>query len=80
MIEQHYEITSISPIEPPADAQSSEWHSYTITQGKNTIRGYREGSLRSVTRAAELIVEQLNERRAGKRSRAQIVIATTKKS
>ncbi len=78
MIEQFYEITSISPMEPPADAQSSEWHSYTITQGKNTIRGYREGNLRSVTRAAELIVEQLNERRAGKRSRAQIVIATKK--
>jgi hypothetical protein len=79
MIDQQFEITSVLPMEPPADSAGSEWHCYTITQGDNTIRGYREGNLGSVTRAAELIVAQLNERRMGKRARAQLVIATSKK-
>ena len=51
-----------------------------IVQGPNTIRGFREGSLKSVTKAAELIVAQLNERRMGKRARAQLVIAKSKNS
>ena len=80
MIEHDFEITSVSPMDPPNDAVSSEWHSYVITQGDNTIRGYREGNLKTVTSAAELIVTQLNERRMGKRARAQLVIATNKKS
>lgn len=67
-------------MDPPPNAEATEWHCYTITLGDNTIRGYREGDLRAVTRAAELIVAQLNERRHGKRTRAQIVIATSKKS
>jgi len=67
-------------MDPPPDSEASEWHCYTIALGDNTIRGYREGSLRTVTRAAEVIVAQLNERRTGKRTRAQIVIATSKKS
>lgn len=80
MIEHDFEITSVSPMEPPNDAASSEWHSYVITQGDNTIRGFREGNLKTVTHAAEIIVAQLNERRMGKRARAQLVIATKKKS
>lgn len=80
MIEQDFEVTSVLPMEPPQDSAGSEWHCYVITQGHNTIRGYREGNLRSVTKAAETIVAQLNERRMGKRARAQLVIATEKKS
>jgi len=80
MIDQDFEVSSVLPMEPPPDSEGSEWHSYTITQGDNTIRGYREGNLGSVTRAAELIVTQLNERRMGKRARAQLVIATSKKT
>lgn len=78
--EQHFEIESVLPMEPPEDSDGSEWHSYTITQGHNTIHGYREGSLGSVTLAAETIVGQLNERRMGKRARAQLVIPSKKKS
>lgn len=67
-------------MEPPPDSESSEWHSYVITQGDNKIQGYREGSLTAVTSAAEVIVAQLNERRMGKRARAQLVIAKAKQS
>ena len=80
MIEHDFEVSSVKPAEPPAGSDDSEWHSYVIVQGPNTIRGFREGSLRSVTQAAELIVTQLNERRMGKRARAQLVIAKNKKS
>ena len=80
MIEHDFEISSVKPMEPPPESDAPEWHSYVIVQGPNTIRGSREGSLRTVTKAAELIVTQLNERRMGKRARSQIVIAKTKKS
>lgn len=80
MIDQDFEITSVLPIEPPPESGGPEWHAYVITQGHNTIRGYREGNLGDVTRAAEVIVGQLNERRMGKRARAQLVIPTSKKN
>jgi hypothetical protein len=80
MIDQDFEISSVLPMKPPKDSEGSEWHSYTITRGDNTIRGFREGSLSSVTEAAEVIVTQLNERRMGKRARAQLVIPSSKKS
>ena len=80
MTEQFFEIESVSPTDPPRDAVSSEWHSYVITQGDNTIRGYREGNLKTVTLAAEAIFAQLNERRMGKRARAHLVIAANKRS
>lgn len=80
MIEHDFVISSVSPMDPPPDAESPEWHSYVITQGDNTIQGYREGNLKTVTQAAEVIVAQLNERRMGKRARAQLVIAKAKQS
>lgn len=80
MIEQDFEVASVLPMEPPEGSEASEWHSYVITQGDNTIRGYREGNLNTVTEAAKVIVGQLNERRMGKRARAQLVIASSKKS
>lgn len=80
MIDQDFEVTSVLPIDPPADSEGNEWHAYTITQGTNTIRGYRQGGLNSVTQAAEVIVAQLNERRFGKRGRSQLVIPSSKKA
>lgn len=80
MIENDFQVSSVKPMEPPSGSESSEWHSYVIVQGSNTIRGFREGNLKTVTSAAEAIVAQLNERRMGKRARAQLVIAKTKKS
>ena len=80
MIEHDFEVSSVKPTDPPAESDASEWHSYVIVQGPNTIRGFRQGNLTAVTKAAELIVDQLNERRMGKRARAQLVLAKSKKT
>ena len=74
MIEEHYEIASVEPTETPPDMEGSNWHSYVIVQGPNTIRGYRQGSLSSVRREVKDLVMRLNERRTGKRGRVQIAI------
>jgi hypothetical protein len=80
MIEEHYEIVSVQPTEPPSDMDGSNWHSYVIVQGPNTIRGYRQGSLRSVTQAVKELVIRLNERRTGKRGRVHIVMPKPEKT
>lgn len=75
---QPYEIVSIQRTEPPGDGKGSNWYRYKIVQGTNTILGYRRGGLKSVTRAVEEIVDQLNERRNGKRGRVQLVTVNKK--
>lgn len=79
MIEDNYEIVSVRPTEPPTDMDGTNWHSYVIVQGTNTIRGYRQGSLSTVTKAVKDLVIQLNERRAGKRGRVHLVMPKSKK-
>jgi hypothetical protein len=79
MIEENYEIVSVQPTEPPSDMDGTNWHSYVIAQGTNTIRGYRRGSLSSVRRAVKELVFLLNERRAGKRGRVHLVMQKSKK-
>jgi hypothetical protein len=51
------------------------WFCYKISQGTNNIRGFRQGTRKSVLQAAEEIVNQLNERRLGKRARAELAKA-----
>ena len=70
--DQAYEVLSIRPSEPPQETNGDDWHCYVIGQGNNTILGYRQGSLRSVTRSVEEIVLQLNERRIGRRGRVHL--------
>ena len=70
--DQAYEILSIRPTEPPPEMDGADWHCYVISQGNNKIHGYRQGSLKSVTRSVEEIVLQLNERRMGRRGRAHL--------
>ena len=79
LIEEPFQIVSVRRVDPPADTQGSNWYCYEIEQGKNMIRGYRQGSLRSVTDAVEEIVVQLNERRVGKRGRVHLTTPTWKK-
>jgi len=67
---QRYEIVSVRRSEPPPGAEGSAWYRYVITQGANTIHGYRQGNLKTVTGAVTEIVAQLNERQSGKRSMA----------
>lgn len=63
---QPFRLTAIERAEPPMGADGKNWYRYTITQGVNAIHGYLQGSATGVKHAAEQIVGQLNERRAGR--------------
>jgi hypothetical protein len=67
---QFYEIVSIKPAEPPSGATGSNWHRYVIAfEGSESVCGYRQGSIQSVTMEVEEIVAQVNERNWKKRKR-----------
>ncbi len=60
---QSYEIVSVRRVGPPSGAEGANWHRYVIAfEGTETIRGYRQGSIKGVILAVEKIVAQLNER------------------
>ena len=79
-LEDNYEIVSVCPTEPPPSMTGTGWHCYLIVQGKNTIRGYRQGSLKSVTLSVEETVARLNERRMGKRGRVHLEMSSRNKA
>ena len=67
---QFYEIGSITRAEPPPGTEGSNWYRYVIAfDGTETIHGCRQGSLKDVTSAVKVIVDQLNERHWKKRNR-----------
>ena len=74
-----YHIVSVGRAEPPPGTEGAEWHRYVIAQGGNTIHGYRQGNLKTVTQAVEEIIVQLNERQLGKRGRVNLVPPPKKK-
>jgi hypothetical protein len=61
-----FRLVSIERAEPPSGAAGKNWYRYTIRQGANAINGYLQGTATGVKHAAEQIVAQLNERRAGR--------------
>lgn len=63
---QPFRLVAIERAEPPTGADGKNWYRYTITQGANAINGYLQGTATGVKNAAEQIVGQLNERRAGR--------------
>ncbi len=77
-MEQAYEIVSVQRAEAPPRGKGSNWYSYVIAfEGTNNIHGCRQGGLKTVTRAVEEIVAQLNERHLGhstKPSRVHLVL------
>ena len=79
MIDSDYEIVSVEPTDPPRDMNGSGWHRYIIRQGKNTIRGYKRGDIKSVTRAVEEIITRLNERRYGRSGRVHLTMSSSRK-
>lgn len=69
---QSYEIVSVERAEPPHGAEGSNWYRYVIAfEGNDTIRGCRQGSLKTVTSAVNEIIVQLNERHSKKRGGAK---------
>lgn len=61
-----FRLVVIERAEPPTGAAGRNWYRYTIRQGANAINGYLQGTAAGVKTAAEQIVGQLNERRAGR--------------
>ncbi len=76
VIDEDYEIVSVEPTDPPRDMVGTGWHCYVIEQGSNRIRGYQQGSIKSVTQAVQEIVIRLNERRYGRKGRVQLTMST----
>tara|TARA_B100000749_G_C18208653_1_gene375056 strand:+ start:68 stop:364 length:297 start_codon:yes stop_codon:yes gene_type:complete len=74
-----YEIVSVEKTDPPPGTEGSDWYHYVIAQGPNIIRGYRQGALSAVKSAVAEVVEQLNQRRFGKRARVNLITIPKKK-
>ena len=76
-----FRLAAIERADPPSGAAGKNWYRYTIRQGVNAINGYLQGTAAGVKTAAEQIVGQLNERRAGRwgyrTTRAAAPAATT---
>lgn len=67
-----YELSSVDKTAAPMEGDNGQWCRYTITQGANIITGYKKGSRTAVTKAAKVIVADLNERRTGRRGRVHL--------
>ncbi len=74
-LEQPYEIVSVRRAKPPPGGNGSNGYRYVIAfEGRNSIHGCRQGGLKTVTRAVEEIVAQLNERHLAKPSRVHLAL------
>ncbi|TVQ46378.1 MAG: hypothetical protein EA371_10435 [Gammaproteobacteria bacterium] len=67
-----YRLTSVTKSEPPDGAEGGNWHRYELARGGAVITGYRQGTMKEVTRVAEEIVRGLNERRFPRKGRVQL--------
>ena len=67
-----YQLGGIEKAATPSGCAGKDWHQYTITQGVNTITGFKQGSQRAVTKEVKQIVLDLNERRGGKKGRVHL--------
>ena len=75
-----FEIVSIHSIAAPSGTSGSGWYRYEISQGINSIVGYRAGSSAGVREAVEQIVQDLNRRRRNKRGRVHVVLQSKAKA
>ena len=72
MPDESFQLDNIERAQAPDGGAGPGWFRYTITQGPNTITGYRQGSQRAVSKAIKDIVLELNERRRGKKGRVHL--------
>ena len=62
-VKPRYTLVSVEKPDPlPSWLPDGNWHRYTIRQGSSDLEGYKAGSLKTVTRYAELVAEELNNR------------------
>ncbi len=71
-LKEPFKLDKIEHSKAPDGGEGQNWFRYTITQGPNTINGYRQGSQRAVTMAVKEIIVELNERRGGKKGRVHL--------
>ena len=71
-LDESFQLDNIERAQAPDGGAGQSWFRYTITQGPNTITGYRQGSQRAVSKAVKDIVVELNERRRGKKGRVHL--------
>jgi hypothetical protein len=71
-LDESFQLDNIERAQAPDGGAGQSWFRYTITQGPNTITGYRQGSQRAVSKAVKEIVVELNERRRGKKGRVHL--------
>jgi hypothetical protein len=60
---QRFRLVSIAAAHAPTGCVGRDWLVYRISQGANSITGYRRGSLEAVSADVERIIDALNERR-----------------
>lgn len=60
-----YQVVSVEKITTPEGLPGDDWHRYVIGQGSSQIEGKKPGSLKSVTKHAEAVAEDLNLRKGG---------------
>jgi hypothetical protein len=72
VLEESFELGHVERTQAPDGGAGQSWFRYTITQGPNTITGYRQGSQKAVSKAVKDIVIELNERRNGKKGRVHL--------
>ena len=70
--DEPFELVSVQKTAAPHGSEGNDWFSYTISQGTNTITGYRQGNLAVVKESRRELIVGLNERRSPKRGRVQL--------
>ena len=60
-----YTLNSLIKCKPPFHADEKNWFKYKISQGANTITGYKCGEYDYVLQSVQVNIEQLNQRQTG---------------
>jgi hypothetical protein len=70
-------LRSLERAAGPEGSDGHDWFRYQIVQGTNIVSGHRRGNVADVRAYVEGIVGALNDRRALKRGRVNLVNETT---
>lgn len=67
-----YSLKSLVSCQPPFKTIENNWFQYEISQGCNTITGYKCGDYEHVLESVQFNIDQLNQRQKGKYSNLSI--------
>jgi hypothetical protein len=70
-------LVSFARAPSPDGSDAKDWIHYQIAQGDNIVSGYRQGDVGPVRAYVERVVDALNERRALRRGRVNLVNDST---